>query len=265
MVAAAAPTSARAFERETVEGRPDTPLFWKERDIAVRAAIFTSADVAPEGVESAVEASIAEWRTAAADCSDLVLRMGATPTDESTNLFGGMRDGENRIVWREDEWPLEVSPDALAITTTVYRTASGEILDADIDVNGVHFQWSATDDPAATLNDVQNTLTHELGHLLGFAHTIEPEATMYGSSDPGEIAKRSLHADDIAAVCTVYPFGRESPGALGIRSSGLTGESTCAVSGGRGRGGPPTIALLALLLWAGRRRRRRRSASPGRA
>ncbi len=263
LATAAAPTSIRAFERETVEGRPDTPLFWSERDIAVRPAADTSADLPPDAVGAAVEAAAAEWQLAASDCSDLTLSVGSPPRGTDTNLGGGERDGENRIVWREDEWPEEVSPDALAITTMVYRTATGEVLDADIDVNGVHFYWTASDEAGSVVNDVQNTVTHELGHLLGFAHSSEAEATMFGRSDPGETSKRRLHADDIAALCTVYPFGAASPGALETHSSGLTSGAGCAVSGG-GSGAPSAWPLAVLLLLV-RGARRRRRAPPARA
>ncbi len=97
--------------------------------------------------------------------------------------------------------------------------------------------------------DLQNTMTHEAGHFLGLAHpcegarcTVQPELrpyTMYPSTGPGETEKRTLHADDVAGLCAIYP----------------------AEGGGCGCGagsGPGTLALLAAGLGLGLVVRRRR-------
>src|SRR4029450_623884 len=97
-----------------------------------------------------------------------------------TNLYGAEPDGENRLVWHTDEW-LD-SPAALALTPAVFRRTTGEITDADIDFNGVDYTWTTTDPPELVLTDVQNTATHELGHVLGLAHTPDPMATMFARS-----------------------------------------------------------------------------------
>jgi len=247
--AVAAP--AFAFVREAVDGDPDTPLFWRPREITVETAEDSSADVPAIALVPAIAASLQEWVDADGGCSDIVLTAGPPAPAMTTNLDGGVRDGRNRIVWRETEWTLE--PDVLAITTLVYTASTGEILDADIDVNGVDHFWSASDTDVT--NDVQNTITHELGHLIGFAHVPDTEATMYGRSDPGETMKRDLGGDDMAALCTVYPTGAPTPGSLGISRGMLRAETSCAVatqSDGDSRSA--WVIALALLLAAWRRR-----------
>ncbi len=242
---------AHAFERSTVEGDPSTPLFWRYRTVYVRPAYDTSEDVPSESVRVALARSIATWNAAAEPCSDVRLEDRGYPTGFSTNLAGGPHDGENRVVFREDAWPEELPFGTLAITTTVYRRATGEVLDADIDVNGVEYEWTDTSDPALAVTDVQNTLTHELGHVLGLAHSNDPVATMYAESPPGDLEKRTLAEDDIAGLCFVYPDGLLSPDAPLLANPSLTG---CAI--GRGRGAP----WLALAIAAALIRRRRRGA-----
>jgi hypothetical protein len=193
LLGAAAP--ARAFVRETVEGDPRTPLYWDDRSVTIRGAWDTCADLPPDAVRDAVVLAMGTWEAAGEGCTDFAFVEGAAPSGTATNLAGGAHDRENRIVWREDAWPDDVSHDALAVTTLVYDASSGEILDADIDVNGVDWYWTTSDEPGSIVTDVQNTITHELGHLLGFAHSLEVEATMYGRADPGETKTRGLHED----------------------------------------------------------------------
>jgi uncharacterized protein (TIGR03382 family) len=86
-----------------------------------------------------------------------------------------------------------------------------------------------------------------MGHLFGFAHTPDVLATMYCGASPSETIKRSLEADDVAAVCDVYPPGARLPGA------GFSGGCSAAPSDA------PAIAIAWLLLLA-----RGRSRSGGR-
>jgi hypothetical protein len=234
LLALALPCPARAWVRSTVEDDPSTPLFWRFRGVTVRPAYDTSDDVPRDRIRVAVTRSIAAWNTAADPCSDFLLEDGGMPSGLSTNLDGGDADQENRIVWREDVWPEDVPSGTLALTTLVYREASGQIIDADIDLNGVHHFWTDTDTPGSVDTDVQNTLTHELGHLLGLAHAPDPAATMYRESAPGDLEKRTLSEDDVLGLCSIYPAGQPTPLAPDFRPIPLT--TGCAAARGRGPG-----------------------------
>jgi hypothetical protein len=227
-IAAVFVPSARAFERSTVDGDPETPLFWRYRWVVVHVANDTCDDVPADNVQLAIARSMAAWNTAAEPCSDFMLIDGGYPTGATTNLDGGDADMENRVFWREDVWPEDVPQETLAITTQVYRRASGQIIDADIDLNGVHFYWTDTDAPGEAYTDVENTMTHELGHLLGLAHVFDESSTMYGTSDPGDLEKRSLAEDDAAGLCFVYPRGLRTPEAPVFPSNPLS--SGCSAS-----------------------------------
>jgi hypothetical protein len=221
------PSEALAFERSTVTGDPSTPLWWRFRTVPLRPAYDTCDDLDATPVGAAIARSIATWNASALDCSDFGMRDDGYPTGFTTNLTGGRYDGENRIVWRESVWPEEVSEGTLALTTLVFRRSTGEILDADIDLNGVSHRWTDADDPTLSQTDVENTVTHELGHLLGLAHVADPEATMYAQSDPGDLDKRTLAEDDLGALCFIYPTRLRSPGAPYVPGEGLNG---CAAS-----------------------------------
>lgn len=233
---------AAAFERTAVEGS-DARLFWRFRTVRVRPLYDTSDEIPGVEVAGALSRSILAWNRAGLDCSDLMLIDGGRGSGFTTNLDGGEHDGENRIVFREDSWPEAQGTETLALTTLVFRRQSGQILDADIDLNAVHHNWSTAAMPATGFTDLENTLTHELGHLIGLAHVIDPAATMFESSPPRDIDKRTLSQDEVDAVCTIYPLRGPTPGAPDIDGEDLTGS--CAVGGRQDRGSAPLLVMLA--------------------
>ena len=265
LVSVLALPQARAFERSRVDTDPDTALFWRHRTLEVHPAVDTCRDLDPAVTRAALLRSIDTWNTAADGCSDLRILDGGYPSAMNSTLFGAAADGENRIIWREEEWPDTISADTLALTTIIYRRSTGEILDADIDLNGVHQLFTVSDDGAIARTDVENTLTHELGHLIGLAHVPDPDATMFASSALGELDKRTLSVDDVAGLCTVYPEGRLTPGAPILDGRDLMGG--CAVrtrqSEARRSEAPPLLLALSLCLLARRRRAARRAAPQG--
>lgn len=51
--------------------------------------------------------------------------------------------------------------------------------------------------------DLQTIALHELGHILGLAHTPNPKALMYPYFEPGE--RKDLNEDDIRGIRALYP------------------------------------------------------------
>lgn len=61
--------------------------------------------------------------------------------------------------------------------------------------------WSTN--PNMRQTDLETVAVHEIGHLLGLAHSNDPNAVMYADIDQGTI-KRELTQDDIDGIHTLY-------------------------------------------------------------
>jgi hypothetical protein len=112
-------------------------------------------------------------------------------------------DDVNAIHWvlGTQQWAAPQS--YYALTTLTVRRSDGEILDADIELNAAWHRFSIGEsDPEAV--DLQNTLTHEIGHFLGLDHSQVPGACMEEHASKGEISKRTLSADDVSGYCFLY-------------------------------------------------------------
>lgn len=121
-------------------------------------------------------------------------RIGYNPyTDENTNI----------IVFRDDDW--YESKTIMALTSVTYQNSTGKIFDADIEINTSNWPYGIYERDGAEVVDFQNTLTHELGHVFGLAHSDNINATMFPYSSTGETNLRTLDEDDLRAIQAIYP------------------------------------------------------------
>jgi MYXO-CTERM domain-containing protein len=260
-----------------------------------------------------IDAAINEWNSKTASCSYFkVMNSGRKEMETTNDKINVIRFRDTQCTCAADDtgqvrmsWGCRpatasaaakcYSSQAAAITTAVYvndpnSPRDGAIVDADIEINGVNFAISAngtTNTPGACLADLQNTLTHELGHLHGLEHTcrlnvsdpqwiddqgnpvpqcaaVPPsntkiiDATMYPTQACGEITKSSLSDDDIQAICKVYPTSKD-PGTCEPVGR-TTGGGCCSASRDADR--PAGALLLAgVVALSVRRRRHSRGAS----
>ena len=96
--------------------------------------------------------------------------------------------------------------------TTINWDEQGRITDADITFNGRDFTFSVTEAfPRPGPVDLQDVMTHEIGHVIGLDHTplvgrtdIRPTMNPFASTDAPGVA-RTLEPDDIAGATALYP------------------------------------------------------------
>lgn len=213
------PTAASAYCRtagcDGVVGArctPETPsdcgieLSWPADCLSYSLQADGTRFAALDRVRELVRLGFDQWE--GADCGG-----GATPelTLKETELvacaertFDQTGANANLIVFRDDDWPYS-QRGVLALTTVTYGLDTGQIRDADMEINTADVTF--TFDDADPQYDFQSIVTHEAGHFLGLAHSQEEGATMVRDYQKGSLDLRSLAADDVAGVCAVYPPG----------------------------------------------------------
>jgi len=161
-----------------------------------------------EELQQVIRLSFNAWYEV--DCAYLEFRYDGLTSDRTVGFTRG-EDNSNIVMWTED-WPYGGATTAYALTSVTFDTKTGIIADADIELNGDQFSFTNEDEEAATLVDVRNTLTHEVGHFIGLDHSPIEDATMYARAPEGELIKRSLHEDDIEGLCDIYPLDDDEDG-----------------------------------------------------
>ena len=151
-----------------------------------------------------------------------------------------VHDSLHVIVFDDAMWPHNDPNSTLALTTVTYGVESGQIYDADMEINTAQHSITATEPPPAGSYDLQAILTHEAGHFFGLAHATSTTPIMYARYQPGAV---TLTTDDIDGICSMYPPITKSGCAC---SAAPSGGGAWALAAGAGMAG----------LFGARRRRR---------
>jgi hypothetical protein len=138
--------------------------------------------------------------------------------------YNSDQGNQHVIVFHDDFWPHNDANNTLGLTTITFNPDTGEIYDADMEINAT-VKLAVGDPVPPDGYDFESVITHESGHFLGLAHSGDDRATMYASYAAGTTFKRILTADDIGGLCSVYLPG-------GLRAAdpsvgGPTPEDAC--------------------------------------
>jgi MYXO-CTERM domain-containing protein len=248
-----------ACDGEVIDGC--TPLEWRRDCIGIAIQEDGSTEIPFERARELIEGAFFIWRTA--DCGGAgpgiaVQNMGTVVCDRvEFNQKGG---NANVVVFRDGSWPHEDGLHNLALTTVSFDPATGELYNADIEVNTAGYDFVE-----GGQYDLLSVLTHEVGHFFGLSHSPLEDATMYFAYTDYSTDFRTLSDDDVTAICGIYPPSDVDPQRCNpIPKHGFASE--CAADQGAGcsvavAGREPAAGALAVLgaaaaLAVARRRRR---------
>lgn len=220
ILACIVPTQPRASDFYDFAGTStELRLKWPTKNI--RVSISSSLTSPASGIKpdsdvmGAVRRALGRWAVAA----DIKFEEVASGVQSISPVSGG--DGISLITIADTEENQAVfgSGNNPARTRVFYDPETGEITEADIVISpqplspeGVPVQFS-TDGSAGTY-DLESTLTHELGHLLGLEHsniigaTMQPRQSVNGTYKLPAVTERTLSEDDRARVAGLYGLNR---------------------------------------------------------
>jgi hypothetical protein len=172
------------------------------------------------------------------------------------------------VVMYRDKWPYteeDLLPgDTLALTTVTFNVETGEIYDADVEINSGDEDSFAIGSIGPHDIDLSSVVTHELGHFLGLSHSNVVGATMMPSLSQGQTSLATIEADDIAGVCAIYPPDRTTTSESCVPRHGFSPECAdqdtgcCTIAPGarapRSENWALLLSALGLVLFAARRR-----------
>ncbi len=264
------------------EGCPGSgqKLFWSTSCVSYAVNRLGTESLDPEDTRAIIRKTFQSW-------SDVPCKDGGVasmtfqerdPVSCKKSEYNKAGPNLNVILFQDSDWKYRGIDGTLAKTSVTFNEETGEIYDADIEVNAANNDVTITDDPRKVSYDLQSILTHEVGHFIGIAHSKNSDAVMFESYTPGSTSLRALTEDDVAAVCAAYPpdngvacntepRGGYSPtcGEEDEAPKGLCAVSATAPAGHGSGGGvlAASAGLLGAFVVTTLRRRRRRMLSGG--
>ncbi|MET0404237.1 MAG: myxosortase-dependent metalloprotease, MXAN_2677/MXAN_2678 family [Cystobacter sp.] len=240
---------------------------------------------------TAIRAAFQSWQNVFSDCGNLDLVEGLLVDERQVGYVQNAKN-HNLVLFRSRRCQ-DVVPEAdkcrddgicgnlydcwdgdertIALTLTTYDERSGIIYDSDIQLNSSGFVFTTVSSPPCTLpitsktpncvaTDVQNTMTHELGHLIGLDHISQASSVMFPQAPSGEVTKRIIDPGSREFVCRTYPKGQPSQSCLTPVLVQTDPQDAALVLGKPASGcssasGLPWLSALAALVGLGWRRR----------
>ena len=216
--------SASSYAPQYSEEKTNLRLRWKSGTIPIsisNSLIKLNPNMKAESdVTGAVRRSLNAWEKASNIKFEEIVsdKQTVSPTGnfgDGVSLITIAQTPENLLLFGKDA-------EEVSAITRVFFNKKGVITEADIVLNP--YQQFSTDGTIGTF-DLESTLTHEIGHLLGLEHSSILGATMHESNSRNGVFNlssfdsRTLSATDISAIWSIY----------GVK----TGEESCcgAISG----------------------------------
>jgi MYXO-CTERM domain-containing protein len=232
-----ASTNARAFCRTTTvpipaDFRPTEtqcwtqglPLYWKNACVGYDLQKNASRYVTLQQAESAIATAFSQWTGAECTPSHPSIAVNDLgPVDCNRVQYNMSSGNQNVIIFRDDDWPYHDINNTLALTTVTFDSDTGEIYDADMEINTAQHVPTVADPIPRNGYDFLSIVTHETGHFLGLAHSGDTNATMYAHYTLGSTNMRNLTSDDTSGICTIYRPDRTRTAA----NNALAAEGPC--------------------------------------
>ena len=197
----------RAYTLQYTDSTASARIKWPSREIKI--AFSSSLNSPPANIKAGSDVvgvtrrALARWAEAAnvrfIETSSDALSISASGEGDHVSLITVADTPENRGVFS--------TADRTGRTRVFYDPATGTIMEADVAINPAA-QFSTDGTP--NTYDLEATLTHEIGHVLGLEHSSEAGAAMQprqgtnGLYEQAALSPRTLSDDDRAGAHALY-------------------------------------------------------------
>ncbi len=209
-------SAVRAYTVQFADENKNIRLRWKKGVIPIAVSNSLTKQIpslkSEAVVLAAVQKSLSNWERIAN------VKFAVAITDkQSVSANSRAGDGINLITiapMPENLLLFNGGSEEISARTQTLFNGKGFITEADIVLNP--YQQFSVDGAIGTF-DLEATLTHEIGHLLGLEHSLVPSATMFehqgknGTYGLANFAPRSLAVDDVTGIRSLY--GAKNSGA----------------------------------------------------
>jgi hypothetical protein len=204
---------------------PSSPARWFEPDSNQPVVFYVNPTGAPAfaQLQSDVQAAMDAWSTAGAS---IRVTYGGTTTGCGVQLA----DGINTVSFNncDSYFAASQSCSGLLAVSGIIRYLPGTTRNIGGTTYGKAVEANMSFNPYAICNftnrcQLQEVMTHEMGHALGLGHSTDPTATMLAYAHFDNRCA-SVMSDDVAGITAIYP-GRSGSGGLNIMTSDLPAAS----------------------------------------
>ncbi|MGB9914667.1 MAG: matrixin family metalloprotease [Candidatus Bathyarchaeales archaeon] len=168
----------------------------------VKTAISLAAEEWDDGEYSLIDGDVSTtWSGVSAELVDDTISINYSIGYGDLAWSSDKLDGKNTILWGNYE-----QQGVIAVTIIWSNRFTKAIVEFDMVLN-TDFEWGNATESGSGVMDLQNIVTHELGHGLGLGDvyvTAASQETMYGYASYGETIKRSLYKGDMTGITKLY-------------------------------------------------------------
>lgn len=230
---AALPAVAHAYCRATTCDFPETedepeckrdpsgcsiggiPLSWPRRCVAfsVEAEGSPLREIGYDDAAETIGSAMSKWLEVDCGSGQPNIEIFAYAPYECPAI-GYSLTGPNSNAWvfLDGDWPQDEfhTPWTLALTWVTADVKTGQIYDADVEINSQKLGSTGKNSPLLSA-----VALHEAGHFFGLADlyaSADHSAVMYGHYQPSLQLAQGPSEDDIAGICAIYPPSESDTG-----------------------------------------------------